>query len=513
MIDDETDSIEVERPLVRRFVALLVITTAVAQSLGHTLKMPTQLEANDISRWCTVWSLIEHGTYVIDDCPWQNKTQDKVHKVSPFEKDKPGAPEHFYSSKPPLLPTMVAGMVYPFRKLTGVPLDAQVLQERITRTVRKEDPKDPTKVEVVTETPESVKWPVYIFYFKPVIVALNVLPYLAFLILFARMLDRMVRNDWAWFAGLVAAAWGTPLFIFNSTLNNHSVAAYSTFFAVYALMRIWEHNGPKTPYGPRSSSQTSLKEEISGYNGPKTPYGAYASAGFFGAFAACNELPAAALGVLLFLILLIRNVKATLLAFVPAAAIPCAAFLVTLYLATGGLTPFYAEFGGPSYEGYAGAYWASPLEMDYFDKHPEPKGMYLLHMTLGHRGMFSLTPIFLLALPPLLRGLFGADRRVVGLSRLTFVLTVGMLAFYTFKTNNYGGSSQGLRWLFWIFPLWLILVPLGYESGQNHRGMRWLGTICLALSVFSVGYGLRIPWSHPWILDMIEHLNLYTLVR
>jgi hypothetical protein len=489
MIDTESDLTKTGRPQVRHFVALLVIGTAVAQSLGLTLRMPTQLEANDISRWCTVWSLIERGTYVIDDCPWQNKTQDKVHKVSPFEKDTPGAPEHFYSSKPPLLPTLVAGLVYPFRKLTGVPLDAQILQERITRTVRKEDPKDPTKVVPVTETPEPLKWPVYIFYFKPVIVALNVVPYLAFLILFARLLDRTVRNDWAWFAGLVAAAWGTPLFIFNSTLNNHSVAAYSTFFAVYALMRIWEQNGPKNPYGD------------------------YAAAGFFGAFAACNELPAAALGVLLFLIVLVRNVKATLLAFVPAAIVPCVAFLVTLYLATGGLTPFYAEFGGPAYEGYAGAYWANPLEMDYFDKHPEPKGMYLFHMTLGHRGMFSLTPIFLLAFPPLLRGLFGTDRRIAGLARLTFVLTVGMLAFYTFKTNNYGGSSQGLRWLFWIFPLWLILVPLGYESGQDHRGMRWLGTLCLALSVFSVGYGLRLPWSHPWILDMIEHLNLYTLVR
>ena len=46
--------------------------------------MPTQMGANDISRWCTVWSLLERGTYAIDDCPWQSQTQDKVFKVDPF---------------------------------------------------------------------------------------------------------------------------------------------------------------------------------------------------------------------------------------------------------------------------------------------------------------------------------------------------------------------------------------------------------------------------------------------
>ncbi len=485
------------RPLVRRFLAMLIIGAAVAHSLGSTLRMPSHLEVNDISRWCTVWSLVERGTYAIDDCPWQNKTQDKVYKVLPSDRDKPDAPKHFYSSKPPLLPTMIAGILYPIRKLTGVPLDAHVLQQRVERTYRKYDPVDTTTFQTVTETPEPAKWPVYIFYFKPIIVVLNVVPYLAFLILFARLLDRMVRNDWAWFAGLTAAAWGTPLTIFNTTLNNHTVAAYSAFFAVYALMKIWEDPAVLEEDEPPA----------------RLPYGAYAAAGFFGAFTACNELPAAAFGILLFLCVLIRSPKATLFAFGPAALIPCAAFLVTLYMATGGFTPFYAEFGGPSYTGYEGSYWNTPLEMDWFDKHPEPKWLYLFHMTFGHRGMFSLTPIFLLAIVPMLRSMFGKERRMKIIAWLTFVLSVGLVVFYTFKTNNYGGSSQGLRWLFWIFPFWLIFVPQGFESGQHNRAMRWVGLTCLALSIFTVGYGMRTPWSHPWILDMIEHFNLYTLTR
>ena len=34
---------------------------------------------------------------------------------------------------------------------------------------------------------------------------------------------------------LFAGAWGNYLVVFNASLNNHTVAAYSAFFALYAL--------------------------------------------------------------------------------------------------------------------------------------------------------------------------------------------------------------------------------------------------------------------------------------
>ena len=49
---------------------------------------------------------------------------------------KSPAPEHFYSSKPPLFATLMAGVIYPFRKLAGVPLDAR--SSRAGRTERRE---------------------------------------------------------------------------------------------------------------------------------------------------------------------------------------------------------------------------------------------------------------------------------------------------------------------------------------------------------------------------------------
>src|SRR5262249_20962753 len=163
-------------------------------------------------------------------------------------------------------PTIIAGLLYPARRATGVPLDRVVLQERAERWIQKSDPESPGKVKGVLEKPDQpVKWPAYVFYFEPMVILLNVIPYGAFLILFARVLDRYAANDWAWFFGLIAAAFGTYLLPFTQTLNNHTVAAFSAFFALYQFLRIWD------------------EWQFSAWR--------FAGAGFAAAFAAASELP------------------------------------------------------------------------------------------------------------------------------------------------------------------------------------------------------------------------------
>jgi hypothetical protein len=485
----------------RRLLALLVITTATAIALGLCLRQTTQLGANDVSRWCTVWSLVERGTYVIDDCPWQADTQDKVlheTKEAPGESAGQEPVKHFYSSKPALLPTLIAGMIYPARVLTGVPLDHFVPQERAERMTQKADPDAPNKIKGVLEKPkEPVKWPVSVFYFKPVVVLLNVVPFGVFLVLFARLLDRYAANDWTWFFCLIAAAFGTFLLPFTETLNNHTVAAFSAFFALYQFVRIWDD------------------WELAGWR--------FAVAGFFGAFAAANELPALAFLGLLVLALLLRHARETAIWFIPAAAIPVAAFLASQYAVFGELKLAYESFGSDEYL-WAGSIWKTPLELDAFNDHPEPTGIYLFHMTLGHHGVFSLTPIFLFSAWGAGRLLQGGRRfstvvhkggEPVAAAWLTTVLTIVVLAFYTWnpKARNYGGSTQGLRWLFWLIPFWLLMLPKGVEGGQTRGWVRGLALVALGLSVLSVGYALRNPWTHPWILDALEHLDLYPLSR
>ena len=352
----------------RRLTAQLVLITATALALGHCLRQPTHMGANDNSRWCTVWRLLERGTYIIDDCPWQIETQDKVFR-EPKQTVGSAPGKHFYSSKPALLPTLIAGILYPARLATGVPLDRVVLQERQERWTQKPDSSAPGNVKGVLETPKDpAKWPAYIFYFKPVVVLLNVVPFGIFLVLFARFLDRRALGDWTWFFCLIAGAFGTYLLPFTQTLNNHTVAASSAFFALYCFLCIWDERA------------------LAGWR--------FAGAGFFAAFAAANELPALALLPLLFCLLVFRHPRETLFYFVPAALIPIGGFMAAQYAVFGELKVAYEAFGSDEYL-YEGSLWKTPLDLDAFNDHPEPRAVYLFHMTLGHHGVFSLTPIFL----------------------------------------------------------------------------------------------------------------------
>jgi hypothetical protein len=540
----------------RRFAALLVITAATAIGLGVTLRQPTLMGANDISRWCTVWSLLERGSYIIDDCPWQIDTQDKVFRAAKEASGSSAGQEpvkHFYSSKPALLPTLIAGILYPARMATGVPLDRVVLQEREPRETQKPDPHAPGKVKGVLETPKDpVKWPAHIFYFKPILILLNVIPFWAFLVLFARLLDDYAANDWVWFFGLAAAAFGTYLLPFTQTLNNHTVAAYSVFFALYQFVRIWD------------------QRRLSGWR--------FAVSGFFAAFAAANELPALAFLALLTGLFLVRDFRRTVLYSIPAALIPIAGFAAAQHAVFGEFKLAYESFGTDEYL-YEGSLWKTPLDLDALNDHPEPYWVYLFHLTLGHHGIFSLTPIFLFSAlgamrllgrggrflevwtgvtilavlglagyyfydPPawwadgplhpylwvfwLIPGLLavlaflsgiillrGGGAPLTAVAWLTTVLTLVILAFYTWnpKARNYGGMAQGLRWMFWLIPLWLLLLLKGVEGGQSRAWARGLMLLALAISVISVGYAMRNPWSHPWILDALEHLDLYTLKK
>ena len=73
-------------------------------------------------------------------------------------------------------------------------------------------------------------------------------------------------------------------------------------------------------------------------------------------------------GALLFLVLLAKAPRSTMLYFVPAALVPLLAFFATQYLAFGQFKPVYEEFGTKSYN-YEGSYWNTPLEFDWFNKY------------------------------------------------------------------------------------------------------------------------------------------------
>jgi hypothetical protein len=50
-------------------------------------------------------------------------------------------------------------------------------------------------------------------------------------------------------------------------------------------------------------------------------------------------------------------------------------------------------------------------------------------------------------------------------------------------------------------------------GGGKRPSVRWLTLLALMFSMLSVGYAVRNPWSSPWVLDALEHLDLYKVMR
>ena len=85
----------------------LIVALGAALLFAATLNARQLQSANDRSRWCTVWSLVERGTYQIDEIDKKSgwTTIDKVLHDG-----------HLYSSKPPLQSTAVAGVYWVLKK-------------------------------------------------------------------------------------------------------------------------------------------------------------------------------------------------------------------------------------------------------------------------------------------------------------------------------------------------------------------------------------------------------------
>ena len=82
------------------------------------------------------------------------------------------------------------------------------------------------------------------------------------------------------------------------------------------------------------------------------------------------------------------------------------------------------------------------------------------------------------------------------LAAMALFMTAVVAAVYAVKTNNYGGMCEGFRWLFWLLPMWLLLLPDGVRCLARVRAGRIVCLIALAVSVISMADALPQPWSY-----------------
>lgn len=410
------------------------------------------LSANDRSRWLTVRALVEHGKYEIDELVGQ-PTWDTIDMVQHRGRD---GELHLYSSKPPLLATLVAGEYWLLHRLTGWTLG---------------------------DHPYEIG--------RAMLVTINIVPLVLMFIIVAWLVERLGTTDWGRVFVVATATLGTFLSTFAVVLNNHLPAAVSAAIALYAIVRIAFDGERRWPL--------------------------FALAGLAAAFTAACELPALAFLGGVSLMLALRSPRQTALAFLPAVAVVAAAFFATNWIAHESLRPPYMHRSStdPDDNWYSytytvngqerQSYWLRPKGLDAGEK---SKATYALHALVGHHGIFSLTPVWLLSIVGTLMWLSSSDRPRRELAALIGGLTLVCLVFYIGlrpqNDRNYGGMTSGFRWMFWFTPLWLVvMIPAADRLARSTLGMT-LAAVLLTFSVLSASYPTWNPWTQPWIYNWLQ---------
>jgi hypothetical protein len=478
------------------------------------------LGANDRSRWSTIRALVDHGTYELDQVIFlpDGKRDREWYTIDLVKHRGADGKEHYYSSKPPLLATILAAEYWVLNRAFG----AQIAVDTV-------------------------------YVVRGMLVLTNVGALLLFWWLVVQMIERYAQSGAGRIYVLAAATLGTLLTTFAVALNNHVPAAVCTAATAYALLRIFADQRREARY--------------------------FVIAGLGSALAVANELPAAMLLVLAAIVCFAAAPRRAVWAFAVPAAIVLVAYFGTNYLAHQSWRPPYSHRHDGSVLGYVAAgapasekkqplpadlrrgleqelqiamsasselapresngqwmawdsqsqqrlamsfqngrweirdwdnwyeyersYWQDKNKVGV-DRGEPSRAVYAFHTLLGHHGVFSLTPVWILAL-------WGAAiwiRRGPGPQRWATLAIVAMtlvcVVFYIARPEhdrNYGGVSCGFRWLFWLIPLWLFCLIPAADRASQHRGLWYLAIFCLAVSVFSAAYAATNPWSHPWLFD------------
>ena len=508
------------------------------------------LSGNDRSRWMTVRALVEKGTYAIDDflIPPNWDTIDMVKHAAA------DGVEHLYSSKPPLLATLMAGEYWLIYKVTGWTLG--------------DHPYEIGRFMLLT-----TYLPGMLLYF----------------ILLAKLAERYATTDWAKIFVVTAGVFATFLTTFVIVFNNHTPAAVAAMISLYAALRIWFDGERRARY--------------------------FFLFGLFGAFTVVNELPALAYFAIVSAGLLFTRPRESLVAWLPGAAIVIAGFFGTNYAAHGIFSPPYtfrsdagqsvlslqqnsagmlSELGSElpekrvplsllsklstleqlkegvstgsdkwevtsreSKEPSVKMWWlmdkgklrmysvalsensaevqlwhswyhfvyerGKPVDADYrilpsywfnpgnpIDKGEPNITTYALQVLVGHHGIFSLTPIWLLSLIGLVRMNRWQAGKFRQLAVMIGVVSMICLTFYIAlrpqEDRNYGGTTAGFRWAFWFAPLWLTAMLPALDGMSTSRRWRIVCLTLLGLSVLSVAYPTWNPWTSPWLMNGFQWL-------
>lgn len=270
------------------YVVCLLIIALSAVNIAWNTKTSAIRNTNVGSRFATVQALVDHGTYAID------KTQYK-HTI-----DKVKIDGKLYSSKPPMLPTLGAGVYYIQKKLTGVEITKK--ERNVVLTVN---------------------------------LALAMTPHILLMLMFFQLMRVSVRDETVIIVSTFIVAFGFLAAGYATELNNHSVAAMLMTVVLYQAFRC-RHDPQKTRWR-------------------------FAVAGVAAGLLPTIDMPSLAFTVAAMGYLILVDWKKTLAIYLPLVLLLIGASEAMLYIATESFLP--VTFKAAAYKA-AGGYWKNPRGMD-----------------------------------------------------------------------------------------------------------------------------------------------------
>lgn len=518
---------------IRGCVYALLLVTSLGGMIGRIWTVQSSsgktplLSANDRSRWATIRALVDHGTFALDGVIFRDRAQTKRdrdwYSIDLVRHRGREGVEHFYSSKPPLATVMMAVPYWCLQKLTGA-----TLADR----------------------------PFYVV--RCLLLVANVLPLAVYFWVLFRMIERYGRTDWGRLFVAAGATYGTFLTTFAVTLNNHVWAAVSAALALAATLAVWCAGRRQLRYfvaaGLFSALAVANELPALSFCAAVAVALAYRSVGRFLA----GFVPAAVLVTAAFYLTnywahgvwlppyahrgdgpRVAAADGNYLAQIRAGEIPpnLRQQLAQSGIALSSRAKLLPRWSGQGwmiwdpdrqerlavsadersvqafvwdqwYE-YEQSYWLESRKTGV-DRGEPSRLTYAFHVVMGHHGVLSLTPMWLLSFvgagiwlargePPL---------RIVASGVL--LLTLVCLAFYLarpLEDRNYGGVACGFRWMFWFAPLWLLAMLPAADAIAARPGWRYVALGLLLLSAISAAYASLNPWSHPWLYEYWSSLG------
>lgn len=377
---------------------------------------------NPASRFLTMESLVEKGTFKITEK--YNYTCDKMFRD-----------EDYYSSKPPVLSTMGAGIYYILHNFfnLNLPDKPYFYAENLS-------------VYLITLILVGGTYLLLLFYFYKILVLLK------------------IRKEYQTLL-LLGLGLGTLYLSYLPTLNNHTIAGSFLFIGFYYLLKL------------RLGEAKDYKKNI-------------ILCGFFTSLSAVIDLPTGLTFLALFYIYIFFIISKRQTVYYILAGVPIIIFHLFLNLQiTGDFLPvqFHPEFGD-----YKNLIWN--LLGSSGIPHQQNSLIYAFNIFFGARGLLFYSPILIFAFYSIYKILKDKKNKFWKETILILSGFIIISLFYIIKIKDYAGCSYGFRWFIAITPIIYFFIIFLFTKKQSSK-FKNIFTIVLIISIFISMVGLLNPWS------------------